>query len=384
MDAAVSDAQRPARAHRSARVPTREVPLMLQPPFRKPWLLYALLGSSLAMNVYMVLERPTVPESPALMGGGEKVEDAKVAIETLVGPTPDVAVGALARSPIRDLSDAIVSGEANPASAPTPALDSGEWERVDTVVEHSLARTFQNALGDEGNALSAVFTRLFVWDIDMRRELRPGDRVAAAYKVLDNGEIRISAALLKSQKQGRTLTSYMWQAPGDTHPSFWREDGTEAAKRLIAGPLHDYVQVTSLLADRPTHSGMDFKTPMGTPVYASFPGRVTRTNWNTRANGGCVEVHFQDGTLAKYLHLSEVKVRAGQTVSAGTVLAETGNSGRSTAPHLHYELAKYKKVLDPIDYHGTTRRSIPAKHRASFDALVDSREALLDGRLASR
>jgi murein DD-endopeptidase len=352
---------------------------MLQPPFGKPWLLYALLGSSLAMNVYMVLERPPAPESPALMGGGPVLEapTASVPTEQL---TQGSIVANLAPSPIRALSDAIVKGEA----VPTPTLDPGEWEQVDAVVEHSLARTFQRALGDEGNALSAVFTRLFVWDIDMRRELRPGDRVAAAYKVMDDGEILISAALLKSQKQGRTLTSFMWKAPGDTHASFWRADGTEASKRLIAGPLHDYVQVTSLLADRPTHRGMDFKTPMGTPVHASFPGRVTRTNWNTRANGGCVEVEFQDGTLAKYLHLSEVKVKAGQAVSAGSILADTGNSGRSTAPHLHYELAKHKKVLDPIDYHGTTRRTVPAKHRASFDALVHSRAALLDGRLASR
>jgi murein DD-endopeptidase MepM/ murein hydrolase activator NlpD len=349
---------------------------MMQPPFGKPWLLYALLGSSLAMNVYMVLERPSVPEGAALMGVATPASDVVV-----TPPTIQTAGAGLAPSPIRDLADAIVKTGAAPA--PTMAVDPGEWELVDAVVEHSLARTFQHALGEKGNAVSAVVTRLFVWDMDMRRELRSGDRVAAAYKILDDGEIVVGAALLKSQKQGRTLTSFRWTAPGDAHPSYWRDDGTGAAKRLIAGPLRDYVQVTSLLADRPQHRGMDFKTPVGTPVHASFPGRVTRTNWNTGANGGCVEVEFQDGTLAKYLHLSEVKVKPGQSVSAGAVLASTGNSGRSTAPHLHYELAKGNKVVDPIDYHGTSRRKVSAKHQARFDALVDSRATLLDGRLAS-
>ena len=65
------------------------------------------------------------------------------------------------------------------------------------------------------------------------------------------------------------------------------------------GPLDEYEQITSLLKDRPNHKGMDFKTPVGTPVKAPASGTVTRINWNWHANGDCVELKLADGTLAK-------------------------------------------------------------------------------------
>ena len=75
-------------------------------------------------------------------------------------------------------------------------------------------------------------------------------------------------------------------------------------------------------------------------------------------NGNGIELRYSDGALARFLHLSETAVRPGQTVSAGQRIGATGNTGRSTAPHLHYEIEKAGRVIDPVDYHGTTRRSL--------------------------
>ena len=105
---------------------------------------------------------------------------------------------------------------------------------------------------------------------------------------------------------------------------------------------------------------------------------MTRTNWNWSANGNCVEVRHSDGVLAKYLHLSENKVEPGDRVSAGDVLALSGNTGHSTGPHLHYQLNDGKKVVDPIDYHGTDRRKLPAADREAFDAVVAAANARFD------
>ena len=112
---------------------------------------------------------------------------------------------------------------------------------------------------------------------------------------------------------------------------------------------------------------MDFKAPVGVPTVSPKSGVVTRVNFGSYTyNGGCVEIKFSDGVMAKYLHLSEVKVKTGQSVGAGTVVGLVGNTGRSTAPHLHYQLDKGRKNFDPIDYHGIQRRSLPASSMSDF------------------
>ena len=205
-----------------------------------------------------------------------------------------------------------------------------------------------------------------------------------AWRHGEDGNPEIPVASLQSGKLGKTLTAYRYQRRSDEFPSYWQKDGSEIARRLKESPLADYQMVTSLLKDRPTHAGMDFKAPVGTSVLATRSGTVTRTNWNTRANGYCVEVKFADGTLAKYLHLEKTDVRPGQRVAAGTSLGQSGNTGRSTAPHLHYQLNKGRRVLDPVDFHGTTTRSITPGERNAFGSDVARLDALLGNALARR
>ncbi len=258
-----------------------------------------------------------------------------------------------------------------------------DWNILDEEVTHSLARTFSKADADKGAQLSAAYARLFHWDIDLRRDLRKGDQVRVAWKETDQG-IEIAAASFKSGKLGQTLKAYRFQRRGDAYPSYWQENGSEITRRLKIDPLADYEMITALLRDRPGHDGMDFKVDVGTPILATRAGTVKRTNWNTRSNGNCVEVRFSDGTLAKYLHLSKTGVKPGQKVKLGQVLGESGNTGHSTAPHLHYQLNKGKRVLDPMDFHGITARAIQTGERDAFDSNVARLDALLGNALARR
>jgi murein DD-endopeptidase MepM/ murein hydrolase activator NlpD len=123
---------------------------------------------------------------------------------------------------------------------------------------------------------------------------------------------------------------------------------------------------------------MDFKTPVGTEVTAPRAGTVTRSNWNWKANGNCIEIRYEDGVLAKFLHLNENRVKRGDRVHAGQVIALTGNTGHSTAPHLHYQLDRGSKTLDPLDYHGTVRRSLDPEQTAALQRDVAGFEKLLD------
>lgn len=328
---------------------------MLQPPLGKPWLLYAILGSSLILNLTMVLRSPDEASTAA------PVADAAPVVED---GAPSLTAAALT---------AASTPSALPVAAQVDdaAMVPGEWTALEASVEHSLARTFQGVAGEHADALSAIYARLFMWDIDLRRDLQQGDKVRVLWRVGDDGEIEIAAAKLRSRKYNKTLTAYRWQAPGDDFPSYWQANGAEAALRLKSSPLASYEQITSLLKDRPTHKGMDFKVPVGTSVHTPKAGTVTRVNWNWSANGNCVEVKFDDGTLAKFLHLDALQTSAGARVQSGQVIALSGNTGHSTAPHLHYQLSRGSEIIDPIDYHGTERRQLTADVMRAFSAEVE-------------
>jgi murein DD-endopeptidase len=242
------------------------------------------------------------------------------------------------------------------------------------VVSGSLAAALTPALGDEGSQVAAHYARIFMWDLDLRRDVVAGDRMTVIWRTGAGGDPEIGAAAYSSQRLGRTLRAYRFRNPGDGYDSYWSETGQEVARRLKASPLRDYEQITALLKDRPTHKGMDFKTPVGTPVVAPRAGVVARIDWKLSGNGHCLDLRLDDGMNAKFLHLSAVKVARGARVQAGQVVALTGNTGHSTAPHLHYQLDRGGKILDPIDVHGTTRRQLGAGAKGAFGAAVGKLE----------
>jgi murein DD-endopeptidase MepM/ murein hydrolase activator NlpD len=276
--------------------------------------------------------------------------------------------------------------EPPPEAVAEPAAPVSDVQAVAAKIEGSIPQTMADIADPYGDEVSATMSRVLVWDLDLRRDLRAGDKVETMWSLGSSDKVIIEAVRYHAQKHGKTIAGYRFQASGDEYPSYWSADGTEVPHRLKKSPLAKYEQVTSLLKDRPTHHGMDFKVAVGTEVVTPFAGVVTRANWNWKANGNCVEIQHADGVLAKYLHLSKNTVKAGDRVKAGDVIALTGNTGRSTGPHLHYQLNKGSKVLDPIDYHGTERRKLPEADAAKFGQVVKAADARLDtaGAVASR
>lgn len=269
-------------------------------------------------------------------------------------------------------------------AAGVPSDPEARWHVLHLPLRRSIGESFAAVLGGDGAALGAVYARLFMWDLDLRRDLHPRDQLAVAYRRAPDGGFEIGAARYASAKHARTYEAFPFTFPGDDNPTFLDGAGIEVPRRLRDGPLPRYEQITALLKDRPTHAGMDFKTPAGTPVVAARAGRVTRTNWRKAVNGGCLELHLEDGTVAKYLHLDRVEVAPGARVRPGQIVARTGNTGRSTAPHLHYQLERGGRVLDPIRYHGTLRRRLPAAARRAFAASMAQWRRRLDAGAAAR
>lgn len=97
------------------------------------------------------------------------------------------------------------------------------------------------------------------------------------------------------------------------------------------------------------HEGIDVSAPMGAPIVAPAGGVVTRVTKET-GYGLVLEIDHGNGITTKYAHCSRIVVREGQRVKRGQVIANVGNSGLSTGPHLHYEIHVNGKVVDPLTY----------------------------------
>lgn len=97
------------------------------------------------------------------------------------------------------------------------------------------------------------------------------------------------------------------------------------------------------------HQGVDWATPVGTSVVASCGGTVTKAGWGS-GYGYVVYIRHEDGRETRYGHLSKVLVSAGQKVTQGQKIALSGNTGRSTGPHLHFEIRINGSAVNPLKY----------------------------------
>lgn len=97
------------------------------------------------------------------------------------------------------------------------------------------------------------------------------------------------------------------------------------------------------------HRGIDIAAPIGTPIYAAAAGVVTYSQWNSGGFGNLVEIRHADGTLTLYAHNHRNLVRVGQYVQQGEQIAEMGSTGRSTGPHVHFEIhPQGRGAVDPM------------------------------------
>jgi len=97
------------------------------------------------------------------------------------------------------------------------------------------------------------------------------------------------------------------------------------------------------------HEGIDIAAPLGTPVYAAASGRVVSTGWNG-AYGKTIVIDHGNGLRTVYAHLLKIEVEEGQIVKKGQRIGEVGSTGRSTGPHLHFEVRVWGVPVDPMRY----------------------------------
>jgi len=99
------------------------------------------------------------------------------------------------------------------------------------------------------------------------------------------------------------------------------------------------------------HAGMDFSAKTGTPIYATGDGKIIKVKRSRRGHGNHVIIDHGFGYKTLYAHMSKYTVKIGQKVNRGDIIGYVGNTGVSTAPHLHYEVHKNGKKINPVNFY---------------------------------
>lgn len=98
------------------------------------------------------------------------------------------------------------------------------------------------------------------------------------------------------------------------------------------------------------HEGIDFSAPIGTEIYATGNGTIVKVEYNGRGYGNNIVINHGFGYSTLYGHMSRFAVRPGQKIKRGDIIGYVGNTGSSTGPHVHYEVWKNGKKIDPINF----------------------------------
>ena len=135
------------------------------------------------------------------------------------------------------------------------------------------------------------------------------------------------------------LTGVLWEKK--------REEWLSPVEGIITSACGE--RVNPILGKRENHNGLDIAVAEGTAVIAVKSGKVTEVR-TSATYGELLEYETTDGYTVMYAHLSKVLVQEGEQVKQGQKVAESGNTGLSTGPHLHYSLWRGDKLLDPMEY----------------------------------
>lgn len=119
-------------------------------------------------------------------------------------------------------------------------------------------------------------------------------------------------------------------------------------KRMASG--YGY-RIDPFTKKRTMHWGMDFSAKTGTPIYATGDGTISRADARAVGFGNHVRIDHGFGYVSIYAHMDRIEVRRGNKVKRGDLIGYVGNTGRSVAPHLHYEIVKDGRKINPINFY---------------------------------
>ena len=240
------------------------------------------------------------------------------------------------------------------------------------------------------DSVAAQLADVFASEIDFHRSLQKGDRFTLLYEALDaDGEPMGYGKLLGVEfvSAGVVHQAMYFKESGAKEGNYFNLKGQTLKRPYLAAPLK-FSRITSGYKMRihpiwqtwTAHKGIDYAAPIGTPVHTVGKGVVRSAGW-MNGLGNVVFIDHSNAQTTVYAHLSQFKVKAGQSVEQGQLIGAVGETGWTTGPHLHFEFRVNDQYRDPSTI---ARQSTQIVLSSASKALFDKQATAFLSQLSAR
>ena len=205
------------------------------------------------------------------------------------------------------------------------------------------------------------YIKLFSYDLDFQRDIRSGDKFKIFYEAYysSDGDLVKYGDLIfhyYPKNSGQDIENYRYinsngdktylDKTGKKYKKIVTSNNSSMVLEFLLG--FGYYRKHPILGYTKLHKGIDFAAPYGTPVYAAGSGTIQYAGWFS-SFGKYVKIAHNSSYKTAYAHLSKIpsSIKKGRRVKQGDIIGYVGSTGRSTGPHLHYEVHKGSKAINP-------------------------------------
>lgn len=224
--------------------------------------------------------------------------------------------------------------------------------------------------------------KIYSYDVDFQRKVQPGDSFDVFFAGEDEGSTiteKTEVLFASLTVGGETKKYYRFQTPDDQVVDYYDETGKSAKKFLVRKPVASAIMRSGFGSRRhpilgyvKMHTGVDWATPYGTPIFASGNGVIEKAAWEG-GYGKYVRIKHNNGYETAYGHMSAFAkgMEPGKRVRQGQVIGFVGSTGASTGAHVHYEILVNGRFVDPMRVKLPRGRSLEGPMMAGFEAARD-------------
>jgi murein DD-endopeptidase MepM/ murein hydrolase activator NlpD len=237
--------------------------------------------------------------------------------------------------------------------------------------------------------------RIYSYDVDFQRKVQPGDSFDVFYAGEDEGSTvtdKDEVLYASLTVGGETKKYYRFQTPDDSIVDYYDETGKSAKKFLVRKPVNNAIMRSGfgprrhpILGYVKMHTGVDWATAYGTPIFASGDGAVEVAGWEG-GYGKYVKLKHNNGYETAYGHMSAFAkgLEVGKRVHQGQVIGFVGSTGESTGAHVHYEIIVNGRFVDPMRVKLPRGRSLEGPIMSGFEKERDRIDAMMNTRNSGR
>ena len=223
------------------------------------------------------------------------------------------------------------------------------------------------------------FARIYGFQVDFQRDIRKNDNFQIMYEVFedDSGKVFETGNILFADLKLSGINNALYYFDKKKSEGHYDENGKSVEKALMKTPING-ARLSSAFGMRKhpidgynkMHRGTDFAAPMGTPIMASGSGIITRARW-CGGGGNCVKIKHNSSYETIYAHMKSFArgIKEGLRVKQGQIIGYVGSTGKSTGPHLHYEVIENGKKINSQKLKLPSGKILKNKERKIFEVV---------------